>query len=136
MAVADSDWDIQIITRVMITDMEIITDTILISETIITGVMILSITITGTHREYSVSTSETDGIIIITVGMVITIMATIITDQITIQIMIIITITTIRTDILPQHILREGTRAPILNLPRGIMYPGGRYLLLTLPAML
>ena len=49
MAVEDSDLDIQIITRFMITVMEIITDTTLISETVITGVMILSIIATGIH---------------------------------------------------------------------------------------
>lgn len=73
------------------------------------------------------------------VGMVITIMATIITDQITIQIMIIviIVIIIIQTDILPQHILQDATREIILNLPCVIiMYPGGKPLLVTHPAML
>jgi hypothetical protein len=85
--------------------------------------IIHSIIIAGTHLLSSISTSETGGTIIIMAGTVITIMATIITDLISMHIIIII-----QTGLLPHPILTRGIPAIIQNLPRvTIIHHEGRH---------
>lgn len=124
--------DLRTIILIMIMDMEIITDMILISEAAITGGIIHYTIIAGTHPLSSISTSETDGTTIIMAGTVVTIMATIITDQISMHIIIIITIIVtiiiIQTDLPPPHIQTGGIPAIILNLPHVLItHQEGRY---------
>ena len=81
---------------------------ILITGKLLLGVMILIITATGTFPLYSILTFETDGTIIIMAGTAITIiMVTMISETVTIQIIIIMVI--IQTGILPRDTPHGGT---------------------------
>jgi hypothetical protein len=103
------------ITLYITTDTTVTTDMILITVRTIPGVIILSTTAAGTHRQFSVSVSVTDGIIIITDGTIIIIITvTTITDLRTIHTMIITETIITQTGIHPQLTLRDAARATIL----------------------
>jgi hypothetical protein len=115
---------------------EIITDTILILGETIMGVMIHFITIAGFHLLYSILTLETDGVIIITAGTaIIIIMGTMISETVTIQIIIIMVI--IQTGILPRDTPHGGTLAITPDLqPIIIMYREGESPQAVMPEMM
>jgi len=107
-------------------------DTILILGETIMGVMIHFITTVGFHLLYSILTLATDGVIIITAGTaIIIIMVTMISETVTIQIIIIMVI--IQTGILPRDTRHGGTLAITPDLqPIIIMYREGESLQVTI----